>query len=351
MMRTVIAGFQRCGLAEAKVVFAWCATVVGLTLLIACSSRTNYVTLRGATMGTYYAIQFLPSQDCKMEQVEVDSLLATVNASMSTYQTDSEISRFNHSRSVTWQAVSPRLLIVVRAAFDVWKQAGGAFDVTVGPIVNLWGFGPAGETSTPTLQQQRNAQVRVGMDKLEFRAGEIKKNQPDVYVDLSALAKGFAVDVIAASFHEQCSNYLVDIGGEVRAHGVNARGIAWRIGVEVPDPASYGAVQRVLELDAVSVATSGDYRNYRVIDGVRVDHVIDPRSGVPAENMIASATVIHPLAMRADAYATTMMVLGEQAALAFADQHAIPVLLIVHQAGTGFREVYNEAMKPYLIDL
>lgn len=324
---------------------------MGAALLAGCGGGGDYASLRGNTMGTYYSVQYQASDACAMQQATIDALLAGINATMSTYRPDSELTQLNGSNDTQWQPVSAQLLLVLRTAQQVWEQSEGAFDVTVGPIVNLWGFGPDDTSERPTPEQERNAQARVGMDKLQLGADKIRKRQADIYIDLSALAKGYAVDAVASLLDEaDCSSYLVDIGGEVKARGVNARRTAWRIGIEVPDPAKYGVIQRVVELDDVSVATSGDYRNYRMIADVRVDHVIDARTGAPADNAVASATVIHPSAMLADAYATVMMVLGEEAAIAFANDHAIAVLLIVNEAGTEFREVYNDSMQPYLLD-
>jgi thiamine biosynthesis lipoprotein len=300
-------------------------------------------------MGTYYAVQQRAA--CSVSQTDIDARLEALNAQFSTYREDSAVSQFNRSTSTGWQKSSAEFVGVLKTAERVWRESGGAFDVTIGPVVNLWGFGPDAQHDVPSAEAQAAARSRTGMMKLEIGREEIAKSEPELYLDLSALAKGYAVDAIAEMLDEQaCSDYLIDIGGEVRARGVNARNGPWRIGIEIPDPGQFGAIQRVLALSDVSVATSGDYRNFKMVDDKRVDHVIDARSGLPADNLVASVTVVHRSAMFADAYATTIMVLGEKEGLAFADAQGIAVYLLIKDAGAGFREAYNAAMRNYLAE-
>ena len=306
-------------------------------------------------MGTYYAINF-DQRTCSIDQTGVESILRSVNQSLSTYLPDSEISRFNRQAKQQWHKPSNQFSKVLTVAAKVSQQSGGAFDITVGPLVNLWGFGAQTPTSdnAPDATQQAAARSRVGMDKLAFNEGRIAKLHDGVFVDMSALAKGFGVDEVATLLLSSgCTSYMVDIGGELTVVGNNPAGTAWRIGIETPDAAKFGAIHTVLSLTDVSVATSGDYRNYRLVNNQRVDHVIDPRRGTPANSKVVSATVVHPLAMWADAYATTLMVLGEEEALQFARQLDLPIYLLMAQpevAGEPWRASYNAAMQQYLVN-
>ena len=180
--------------------------------------------------------------------------------------------------------------------------------------------------------------------------GKIRKSFAATYIDLSAIAKGQAVDEVSQVLAGLgCKHFLVDIGGEVRATGLNNKGRAWRVGIEAPMPGRQGTVQRVLSVSDQSVATSGDYRNFRRVDGLRVDHVIDPRSGVPASNNVVSVTVVHPSAMWADAYATALMVLGVEEGLAFAEARDLAVLILTKSADATVAERYTAPMQPYLL--
>lgn len=300
-------------------------------------------------MGTYYAVTArCPDAEVPLAE-RLRAELEQVNAEMSTYLPTSTLSRFNATTSEDWFDVEPSLVRVVDAAAELSRASGGAFDVTVGPLVNAWGFGPEEGSGEPTATQLAAARARVGFERLVSRsAPPALRKQAGTYVDLSAIAKGHGVDRLAAVLDGAgCSDYLVDIGGEVRGRGHNTRGQLWRIGVEVPDPSRHGAVQRILELDDMAVATSGDYRNYRENDGVRVSHTIDPRSGAPVAHGLASVTVLHPSTMWADGYATALNVLGPEEALALAERLELPVLLLV-RAGTGFEERYTAQMQHHL---
>jgi len=316
-------------------------------------------------MGTYYSIQASPlgrdGQACLADTRAVSRVLDTVNLSMSTYLSDSEITLFNKSMGGTSVEVSQALIDVVTVAAQMWQRSGGAFDATVGPLVNLWGFG-AGTSAAevdaqqaPTQEAQVRARNKVGMEKLSIVGHNLTKSIDDLYVDLSALAKGYGVDQLSdLLITNHCQDFMVDIGGEIRVSGQSAKGEHWQIGIEVPDPSQLGTLQAILRLSDLSIATSGDYRNYRIINGLRVDHVIDPRSGGHASSNVVSTTVLHPSAMWADAYATTLMVLDMQAGLDFANQEGIPAYIVVrHTNSDGEQNLearYNSAMQTYLLD-
>jgi thiamine biosynthesis lipoprotein len=251
---------------------------------------------------------------------------------MSTYLPESELSRFNRHEGLDWYAVSPELVRVVAAGREVSKRSQGAFDVTVGPLVNLWGFGPTGRPNVvPTDEAIAECRDRVGYDRLEVREElpALRKRRADLYVDLSAIAKGFAVDEIARLL-EQCGvrGYMVEIGGEVSTGGRKPDGSSWRIGIERP-VATAREIQCVVELDDRSLATSGDYRNFFELQGRRYSHEIDPRTGRPVKQGLVSVSVLADDCMTADAWATALMVLGPETALPTARQHGLDVLCMI----------------------
>ena len=309
-------------------------------LLAGCGPESAKVlALNGATMGTTYSVQVLPPHadlDPDALQRRIDVLLAKVNALMSTYAPDSELSRFNATQSTDWFAVSPELVKVVDVARQVSDASGGAFDITVGPLVNLWGFGP--ESRPDALPAQTDidaARARVGYHKLHTRAEPpaLRKDQPDLYVDLSAIAKGYGVDRVATLLEsEGLTDYLVEIGGELRGRGVNGRGEPWRIAVERPE-AGRRSVFRIVPLHDLGMATSGDYRNFFEVNGKRYSHSIDPSTGWPVQHPLASVTVLADDCMWADAWATALLVLGTEKGHALAESRGLAALFISRIGG------------------
>lgn len=313
-------------------------TIVAFWLLSACgSSNTEHrlIEISGNTMGTSYSIKLrelpgdLPAAALRRE---IDSILDRINRRMSTYIEHSELSLFNRSRQTAWFDISPELAGVLREARHVSAVTGGAFDVTVGPLVDLWGFGPAAaDDQIPSRQQISETRQRVGYERLELRDSPpaLKKHRPDIHVDLSAIAKGHAVDKLAGYLDTLgIEDYLVEIGGEIKARGGNAKGNVWRIAIEKPSTAGR-AVHMVIELKDAGLATSGDYRNYFELEGRRYPHAIDPASGRPVSHRLASVTVIDGSVMRADAWATALLVVGPDAGFQLAEAQGIAALLVI----------------------
>lgn len=317
----------------AKIVFS--SLFLGL---VACQPQGSVVQLQGKTMGTSYSIKYIPekslSLSAKQIQQQVDNLLEQVNQQMSTYRPDSQLSRFNQSRLVNQPfAVDPAVVMVIRAAKRINQLTAGAFDVTVGPLVNLWGFGPEGhDDRVPAASAIAERLAWVGDDKLQVVDDQhILKTQPQLYVDLSGIAKGYGVDLVAHYLASQhLRNYLVEIGGEVRAAGLNVQHKPWQIAIEKPEDSIELESQRIIPLYNQAVSTSGDYRNYFDQNGQHYSHTIDPHTGWPINNQLASVTVIADNCMTADGLSTALTVLGESKALALAQQHHWPVLLIRH---------------------
>lgn len=323
--------------------------------LIACDGGgRREAELTGATMGTSYSVKIprLP-KGVERETLEWDiaAILESVNARMSTYRPDSELSRFNAGAATSWVGVSPDTLAVVDEALRVSRLSGGAFDPTIGPLVDLWGFGPGG--SGPRAVPSR-ARIEAVLPATGFRhvrtaasPPALRKNRPDIRIDLSGIAKGFGVDKVAEHLERTgIDHYLVDIGGELRGRGYNARGKVWRVGIE--RPGTPGTVQRAVRLGGQGLATSGDYRMFFERDGARYSHILDARRGRPVDHGLASVTVVAPTAMQADALSTALMVLGPEAGLELARREGVAAFFIAGK-GDGFEETASPEFAGYLI--
>lgn len=322
--------------------------VLSLTLLLAaCDDSKNRVSaLSGPTMGTTWSVKYTGSPDESVEALkeDIEAALEQVNAEMSTYRQDSVLSRFNQAEPGTLMNLPDDTVKVITAAFSLSEMTGGAYDVTVGPLVNVWGFGPDPDRfSPPDALEIDAARARVGWQALLLSGNQLL--QPgNVYVDLSSIAKGFAVDKIAGLLSTHgVNNYLVEVGGELRAQGHKPYNQPWRVAVERPIP-GVREVETVVALKDLAVATSGDYRNFFESDGKLYSHTIDPRTGYPVEHALASVSVLHPSAMMADGLATAMTVLGPKEGLAFAKAHELAVFFIV-RTDKGVEEVMTPAFK------
>ncbi|MGB5606209.1 MAG: FAD:protein FMN transferase [Gammaproteobacteria bacterium] len=316
-------------------------TVFAALLLGACGNGANepaLVEITGPTMGTYYSVKIAdPPGQVQTTTVReiIESALDNVSRGMSTYDKTSELSRFNASRETGWIPASTELLTVLREALHISALSDGAFDVTVAPMVDLWGFGPVDTGDrVPTEEEIRAAAASTGYTRLSIRSTPpaLRKDHPDTRIDLSSIAKGYAVDVLAEQLEALgISNYLVEIGGELRGKGHNRRGEQWRIGIETPSTGKR-MVYTVVAIDDIAVATSGDYRNYFEQDGRRYSHTIDPVTGRPITHKLASVTVVGRSTMQADAMATALMVLGPDKGYALAEREGLAACFIIRGA-------------------
>jgi thiamine biosynthesis lipoprotein len=331
----------------------WLFCVLVLLCLTACNDQPGVQQLSGATMGTTWHVTYVdPATGLApvAAQRGIAAALQAVNLSMSTYLPDSEISRFNATPAGAVFQASPDFYQVLSAALEVGKQSEGAYDVTVAPLVALWGFGPAGAVTTPPSQEAINAQLAtVGQGKLRVAgAGLLVTKLAAVSVDLSSLAKGFAVDQVAQWLAGQgVDRFLVEVGGEMKLAGLSHRGDKWQIAIEEP---RYGgrSVASAISLTDIAVATSGDYRNYFEVEGKRYSHSIDPRTGYPVAHDLVSVTVAHSSAMMADAWATALTVLGSERAMAVAQGQGLAVYFI-QRADEDFVHTHTPAFAPYLV--
>ncbi len=281
---------------------------------------------------------------------KVQERLDEINVKMSTYQQDSDVSRFNRESSTDWIEVDAETAEVVAMSQDISRQTQGAFDITVGPLVAVWKFGaaakddPTGREAAPTEEEIQAILQRVGYDKLEVRVNPpaLRKAVPELQIDLSAIAKGYAVDQVAMVLSQHGhENFFVEVGEEIKAQGQHPAGRAWVCGIEKPLE-----LQREIDITVPvrnkAIATSGDYRQFRVIAGRRYSHTIDPRSGYPTDGTVALASIATSDCAVADAWATAAMVLGRDQSLALANQHKIGLRMVLRHENSGFEAVQNE---------
>jgi thiamine biosynthesis lipoprotein len=314
--------------------------------LSSCDQPVEAIKISGPTMGTTYNITLYPAKDspldAKQVQANIDDSLKRINQQMSTWIKDSEISLFNKSESTDWYPVSAEFVGVVEAAQSISRLTNGAFDITVGPLINIWGFDKDFKNNNPDEATIDAAKANTGFQKLEFRLTPpaLKKQIPQLQINLSAIAKGYGVDAIAKQLADAgIENYLVEIGGEIRANGSKPNKSLWRIAIEKPTTKER-SIQQGLLLDNTGVATSGDYRNYFERGGKRYSHTKNPETGKPITHQLASITVLNKSAMMADGLATAIMVLGEEKAKTFIADNKLNAYLISRDKD-GFSNWHN----------
>jgi thiamine biosynthesis lipoprotein len=329
--------------------------LVGLCGCAPSSAGTVSVEISGSTMGTYYRIkltQFPENSSADQLQSEIDSRLEIINDQMSTWRDHSELSRFNTQTGTGWFEVSEETALVLAEANRISKLSNGAFDVTVGPLVNLWNFGEQpGTDRIPTDEDIATAKQTIGYRNLEARMSPpaLRKKHALILANLSAIAKGFAVDKLAEYLDELgISSYMVDIGGEVKTKGTKPDRTGWKIGIQSPLKIQ-NSVYKSVALGNKSMATSGDYRNNFEVEGKRYSHTIDPRTGQPIDHQLASVSVIHKSCMTADALATAIMVLGPEAGYNLALREQLPVMLLIYEED-GLVEMSSPQMQHLIAD-
>lgn len=301
--------------------------------------------IEGQTMGTTYSVKIANAEgtlDVDTLATEIAASLDEVDTLMSTYKTASELSLFNNDAANTPRALSSETARVIQTALNAAEATGGAFDPTIGPLVDLWGFGPAGtRNDVPGTEAIMSARATVGHQQIVVSDSTFSKTNAATRLDLSGIAKGYGVDKIAELLNAKgFDNYLVEVGGEIRAKGVSTGDRAWRLGIEKPDPLARD-VQYVVNLDGHAMATSGNYRIFFEAEGARFAHIIDPRTGEPTNHNLASVTVLAKSTMEADALSTAMLVMGPEDAMEFAATHEIAAFFI-----TGENGRFSDAASP-----
>ena len=323
-------------------------TLLGLFLATGCGPAPPPAPIQGNTMGTVYTVRVasLPAGiNLTALAQDIETELDRVNAAMSTYREDSEISRFNRGPADTWIGVSPELAAVVGAGQGISEASQGAFNITVGKLVQSWGFGPEGPREAPpgpaAIQSARSV-INASALRVRSEPPALLKELAGLEIDLSAIAKGHGVDRLAALLDAAgIENYLVDIGGDLRTRGRRSDGAVWRIGIERPLIRGR-QVQQVLGMSQdAAVATSGDYRNFFEADGQRYAHIIDPRTGSPVTTALASVSVIAEDCTTADGWATALTVMGAEAGYELATAQGLAALFISRDG-----EAFTERMTP-----
>ena len=315
--------------------------VIAAALLGACqqSSRLPEFELQGGTMGTMFSVKLVaPRDDLSTEALrnQIRDRLDRIDMVMSTYNEKSELSMFNANGSTDWFDVSLELCTAIEQTLEISSATDGAFDVTVGPVVNLWGFGPDDANAAPPDQAELDAALsNVGFENLKARCDipALRKSKQEIYVDLSGWAKGYAVDQVTLLLDQNhITDYLVEIGGELSAKGLNAKQQKWAVAIEQP-LAGVRQPQTVLRLTNYAVATSGDYRNFFEYEGKRYSHTIDGRDGKPVSHGLAAVTVISKSAAYADAMATALLVLGPESGPVLAEKLQVAGLFLIRHKG------------------
>ena len=314
------------------------ALVVLMGMMSACGNGDSLESIDGPTMGSTYSIKYVRHADLPAPadvQVEVEKILAEVDQQMSTYRSDSDIERFNALPANRCQKMPAPILELVRVGEQLSVQSEGSFDLTVEPLLNLWGFGPqAREEKVPTAQALAEVRQRVGHGHLRIDGDQLCKDAA-VEVDFNSIAAGYAVDRIAARLEALgIRNYLAEATGELKAAGRKLDGSPWRIALEEPRDDQQVA-ERIIAVDGYGLSTSGDYRNYFVQGGQRFSHTFDARTGTPVAHTLASVTVIHPSALMADGLSTLLLILGPERGWDYAEKHDIGAFFVI-RADTGF---------------
>ncbi|MDX1518480.1 MAG: FAD:protein FMN transferase [Gammaproteobacteria bacterium] len=307
-------------------------------------------------MGTEYLLKIADRKAAQEKQrisETVTKLLSDINQAMSTYIEDSELSRINRAPATDWIPVSDELWEVLLEADRISRLSNGAFDITVGPLVNLWGFGPRKVTADmlPDENTISRTMQTIGYKHIEYNpeGKKIRKNVPDLYIDLSGIAKGYAVDRIADILDALgYKNYMIEIGGELRVKGRRSADRGWQVGIEKP-LVDRRSVHRVIRLQDTGMATSGDYRNFFEIDGKRYSHTIDPNTGNPVTHELASVSVLHDSAMTADALATALNVMGAESGIQLAEERGITAMFIKH-SGKEFDEKFTGGFDRHILN-
>lgn len=322
------------------------AVVSGCVWLSGCGGDSQE-RFGGPTMGSTYSIRYVRTTSApqpKELQRQVESILSEVDRQMSTYRDDSDIERFNNLPANSCQPVPAPVLHLVRTGEQLSQASDGAFDLTVEPLLNLWGFGPqAREVKVPEAATLAQVRQRVGHQHLRIEGDQLCKDAA-VEVDFNSIAAGYAVDRIAERLTELgIHRYLVEATGELKAAGRKLDGSPWRIALEEPRDDQQVA-EKIIDVDGFGVSTSGDYRNYFQQDGRRYSHTLDARTGAPITHQLASVTVLHPSALMADGLSTLLLVLGPQQGWDYAEQHRIAAFFVMRD-GAGFVTRSNEAFE------
>ena len=317
---------------------------------ISCSNynSANYYKISGFAQGTTYSIIYKGGKDYRLE---IDSILKAFDMSLSTYKDSSIISRINKNDSSV--KTDSLFDVFFKTSYEVWKNTKGDFDITVAPIVNIWGFGFTERLDNIKQNTIDSLLQYVGMEKVKLIEGKVIKSSPYIMLDGNAIAQGYSIDVVANFLDEnKINNYMVEIGGEIKASGVNAKSQAWKIGIDKPIDDSLATnreLKAILQIKNKAVATSGNYRAFYNKDGRKYSHTINPHTGYPVNHNLLSATVLANKCITADAYATAFMVMGYDKSIEFVKNNpGLDIYLIADDGKGSYKTYLSEGMKKYL---
>ena len=339
------------------------AALLGACVLFSgCDSSTTPATpastatvLDGKTMGTFWRVSVIGVDEAKAQalRAKVQAQLDADDRLLSTWKNDSALMRFNHAADTRPWPVSEAMADIVTLSLRIGAKTDGAMDITVGPLVNLWGFGPDKQpVATPDAQAIAAAKARTGLQHLQVinQSGRqfLQKDIPDLFVDLSTVGEGYAADHLARLMEQEgISRYLVSVGGALVSRGMNGEGKPWRVAIQKPTDRE-NAVQAIVDINGHGISTSGSYRNYYELDGKRISHVIDPQTGQPITHKLVSVTVIAPTALEADGWDTGLMVLGPEKAQQVVREQGLAVYMIVKE-GEGFKTWMSPQFRTFLV--
>ncbi|MDI3434687.1 FAD:protein FMN transferase ApbE [Klebsiella sp. V115_8] len=339
------------------------AALLGACVLFSgCDSATTPATpastatvLDGKTMGTFWRVSVIGVDEAKAQalRAKVQAQLDADDRLLSTWKNDSALMRFNHAADTRPWPVSEAMVDIVTLSLRIGAKTDGAMDITVGPLVNLWGFGPDKQpVATPDAQAIVAAKARTGLQHLQVinQSGRqfLQKDIPDLFVDLSTVGEGYAADHLARLMEQEgISRYLVSVGGALVSRGMNGEGKPWRVAIQKPTDRE-NAVQAIVDINGHGISTSGSYRNYYELDGKRISHVIDPQTGQPITHKLVSVTVIAPTALEADGWDTGLMVLGPEKAQQVVREQGLAVYMIVKE-GEGFKTWMSPQFRTFLV--
>lgn len=339
------------------------AALLGACVLFSgCDSATTPATpastatvLDGKTMGTFWRVSVIGVDEAKAQalRAKVQAQLDADDRLLSTWKNDSALMRFNHAADTRPWPVSEAMADIVTLSLRIGAKTHGAMDITVGPLVNLWGFGPDKQpVATPDAQAIAAAKARTGLQHLQVinQSGRqfLQKDIPNLFVDLSTVGEGYAADHLARLMEQEgISRYLVSVGGALVSRGMNGEGKPWRVAIQKPTDQE-NAVQAIVDINGHGISTSGSYRNYYELDGKRISHVIDPQTGQPITHKLVSVTVIAPTALEADGWDTGLMVLGPEKAQQVVREQGLAVYMIVKE-GEGFKTWMSPQFRTFLV--
>lgn len=316
--------------------------ILSFVFLVSCNKNSEYIKIKGTAFGTYLSIQYKDDLNRNFEK-QIDSLIKSVNKSLSTYDKASDIYKINQGDTTV--LIDDKFKEVFNKSKRIFLETNGVFDPTIGVLVNAWGFGPEEKLNNLDSISVKKLMQQVGFDKVHIKNNKIIKEHPNIYFDFNAIAKGYGIDVIARFLElKNIKNYKVEIGGEVRVRGKSPSNNLWKIGIENPNFDGTKSVKKIIYLNNESIATSGTYRHFKIDkDGNKYAHILNTKTGYPAKSKILSASVIAPLdCADVDGYATAIIALGVEKAKEFLENHKELKAFIIYVDKNGKIQTFQK---------